>query len=692
MDPRIDLAHRLETEYARHRLELSVDKPWEGYFSTRQDQRQVAYHLGHRRDPERRIIDWRSPLAEVYYLGAGESFETQARDGYRSLEGLLEHKASVTSDGPRLTRVVITDRDGEHTLDAADNGFALAGTDTPPESTTGLPSLAALLTPEQYKLITRSRARAVIIQGRAGSGKTSVALHRVAWLTYAAADASAQPLSPERALVVMFNRALCEFVRGSLNELGLGAVAINTFHAWALQCIKRAYQGSFEVVAAKGPESAIVAKLKKRIGMLHAIDAYVSAQTKALDAWLAERLKPLGALPWRDRVREDNAPVVRTLVRLRADARRARDLASGAEGRRRGEVVKVFDQAVKRMILYKEDLSRLLTDEALLGQHLGADPEETRQLVTFQRGFFAAERTTERATAKVAWEDLALLLRFIQRKNGGYPLRDTEEPVSLYDHLVIDEAQDFGAVELQTLLSSVRNRTSVTIVGDVNQKIVPEADFVGWSALAETLGVGGAEVAQLEVAHRSTGPIMTLADRLVGDVTVAGRPGPRPRFFREHSESAVFSRVLLLLQELGEQNPDAHVCVVCRHAEEAKEWAERLSHLLDGLLPVRHGYNNTFRFEPGVTVTNYRQVKGLEFETVLVVDPSTENYPDDDTGRRALYVTCTRARNRLDFISAQSPTPMLSVAIEAETIELIDDAKERPETDDSASNETLEPF
>ncbi len=675
MESVIELARRLDGEYARHRAELSVDKPWVGYFLTRQPKGPIAYRIGHRRDPERRIIDWRSPLAEVYYLGAGEDFETDARDDYRALEGVLERKAAVTADGPRLTRVVVTDPEGEHTLNASDEGFSREGEEAPPSSVRGLPSLAALLTPEQYALITRSRARAVIIQGRAGSGKTSVALHRLAWLTYPADDAKSPPLPPERALVVMFNRALCEFVRGSLDELGLGAVSINTFHGWAAGCIKRAYRGSVEIVAGQGPGGEVAARLKKRMGMLRALDVFVARQEESLDQWLTAKLEPVDALAWRDRARADAAPVVRRLVRLRAEARTARDAARGPEAERLARVVDVLDQAVRRMTQYKEELLRMLTDEALLREHLDATPEEITSLASFQRNLQSAGGADRRPGPRVAWEDLALLLRLIQKKNGGYPTRDSEEPVSLYDHLVIDEAQDFGAVEMQALLHSVRDRASVTIVGDVNQKIVPQADFVGWDGVARALGVDGAEVTRLEVAHRSTAPIMALADGIVGDVTTGGRPGPRPRFFREADGEALFSRVLLMLQDLGERSPDAHACVVCRHVDEAKSWAGRLNLLLDGLLPVRYGHNDSFRFEPGVTITNYRQVKGLEFDTVIVVDPSEENYPVDDAGRRALYVTCTRARERLDFVGDREPTALLLAAITAGTLDRVNPAE-----------------
>lgn len=269
----------------------------------------------------------------------------------------------------------------------------------------------------------------------------------------------------------------------------------------------------------------------------------------------------------------------------------------------------------------------------------------------------------------MSFEDLALLLRLIQLKNGGFPDKQRQDDVRVYDHLVIDEAQDFGAVELTVLLSSVRTRTGVTIVGDMNQKIVPDADFIGWDELARQLGVDGVSVTRLEVVHRSTGAIMRVADSVIDERAAGVAPGPLPTLTYAATPGAMVEQTVELLRAAHAIDANGHICVVCKGKAEAEalfralcEWNAELG------VPVRLGHNKQFEFTPGITVSNARQVKGLEFDTVIVFDPSPKNYPASTDGRRALYMVITRAKERLYFVAQQKVSSLLDAAIERDFV------------------------
>ncbi len=672
----VALAGELQEEYAWQRQDLRVDAPWFATYDAAVRGRTVRYHLGELRHGDYRIVDWRSPIAKPYYtIDPGADYEIDATENTVLVEGRLDRKAAVFADHERLTRVIVVDGDGHHTVVAAATGFELAGPLRPPSTLQGLPGLAALLTPEQYRLIAQTRTRPVIIQGRAGSGKTSVALHRVAWLTYASDDPSAPPpIARDRVLVVMFNKALSKFVSASLRDLGMEGVVVDTFHGWALGRVRDAYNGKLDPASGGNiPGHDVSVAIKKRLGTLQALDAFVAQQERALLQSLAGRLQPLGEAALVDRFKMQSGPVVARLRTAQSAAKTALNGARGRETERWTLIHEVVAQALNRIRKYKEDLYKFLRDSTQLAEHLpDVSVSDLATLASYQQALQGREGTDRRPGPYVAWEDLALLLHLIQRKNGGFPAKDNEERVALYDHVVIDEAQDFGAVDLRVMIGAARHRRSVTIVGDVNQKIVPTADFMGWNALAAELGVDGSAVAHLEVAHRSTQPIMDVADAIIGgDPTVGARAGRRPQYFHETSDEAVFQRILLLIDDLVERDEAAHVCVVCAHRDEAAAPADRLKTVLEGVTEVRLGHNDQFVFGRGVTVTNYRQVKGLEFDAVIVVGPSEANYPTTDAGRSALYTTCTRARDRLDLVGRDNYSALLDRAVESGALEIV---------------------
>jgi DNA helicase-2/ATP-dependent DNA helicase PcrA len=201
---------------------------------------------------------------------------------------------------------------------------------------------------------------------------------------------------------------------------------------------------------------------------------------------------------------------------------------------------------------------------------------------------------------------------------------------------------------------------------------VLEADFIGWDALITELGVSGAKVAHLEVAHRSTLPIMRIADSLVGDRTSEGRPGQKPSLLVSSSRESMLTRLADLVRTSYGDNRSGHVCIVCRHAQQARVIHGELSTRLRELgAPIRLGHNKEFEFAPGITVTNVRQIKGLEFDTVVVLEPTEDHYPVDDGGRRALYMVITRAKERLVLLGTGEPSGLLQQAILDDLLELV---------------------
>ena len=670
------LAAALDDRFRGQCARLDADQPWVGRLVLQGETRNFEYFIGSRRIVDERIVDWRHPIGRSFYeLVPGDAFALDA-PGYVQLEGTIESRCATKAAERRLREVDLTTVSQHVVLVAGDDGFvdrdAVPARRMPQE---GLDDILGLLTPAQYRLITSSRGRPLIVQGRAGSGKTSVALYRVSWLTWADPDATEAPIDPSRVLMVMFNKALSTFVRGTLDRLSLSGVQLDTFHGWALEAVKRAYRGVIDMDTKSHPGHREAEALKKQLGILRATDAFVARQSRALDAWLEAKLAPYDrAGEWMARFRASEAPVARRIALLRSEALRARDGAATTRDEKRLTAVHVvFTRAMERFTRYKEELLRLLTDRDLLVEHLpGASPADIDAMIAYQKELQWEGGDERRPGSKISFADLAILLRLLQLKHGGLPDKDHEDEVRVFDHLVIDEAQDFGAVELTVLLAAVRSRTGVTIVGDTNQKIVPEADFIGWDALARELGVEGASVAKLEVPHRSTSAIMAVADVVVGDQSPAGRPGPRPTMTVVEAGQVV-NRVAALVRASVAENPAAHVAVVCAKAGQVDGYVEALQAALPELgASVRVGRNKDFSFGAGVSVTNLRQVKGLEFDVVIGLDPTDTHYPNREQGKRWLYTLVTRAKDALHFVGTEPAGGLLQAAIDKGLVELTD--------------------
>ena len=289
---------------------------------------------------------------------------------------------------------------------------------------------------------------------------------------------------------------------------------------------------------------------------------------------------------------------------------------------------------------YLQDLYDLLSDTDHLKKYLPSDSKLASNLDYLKR-------LTEKNRLKknLDYFDMSLILRLIQIKNGGLP--DGHGGTVLLDHIVIDEAQDFGPVEFAIMMDSVSNKRQVTIVGDIAQKILFARKFIGWEKVVEYLGLDDDAIIQLEVSFRCTVPIMTLAHKVAGDPKkVEGRTGPDPIWHQSENYIDLIETLVDWSRGLLRVDPNKLIALICRYPKQAMEIKEEMEAYLPG--EVRLGHRDQFSFEPGVLVTNIHQVKGLEFDSVALVEPDEENYPKKrEESRNMIYVGITRTQDDL---------------------------------------------
>jgi DNA helicase-2/ATP-dependent DNA helicase PcrA len=258
--------------------------------------------------------------------------------------------------------------------------------------------------------------------------------------------------------------------------------------------------------------------------------------------------------------------------------------------------------------------------------------------------------------------DDALLLHAWQLRVGPIPMKDGR-PLRLR-HVAIDEVQDFSPLEVRVLLDCLDERRSLTLAGDTQQHVLEEAGFTSWEDFFHHLGLAGTEVSTLRVSYRSTHEIVAFAVAVLGDMKEDDTPpqttrgGPPVELFRFTDHGAVAAFLAEALTRLATDEPLASVAVLTPTPELSELYATALR---NAEVPrVERVVDQRFRFAPGIEVTEVTQVKGLEFDYVILVEVSRAHYPDTPHARRVLHVGATRAIHQLWLTSVATPSALLA--------------------------------
>jgi DNA helicase-2/ATP-dependent DNA helicase PcrA len=673
-----------------------------------------------------RIVDWRdAPVSRLYYRYA-EGDEYDEVFGDREISGEVVTRRSVSIVDRTLKRIGAPQGTFART---AHGDWRRIGTDAlrlhggqgtaarpeqhhkPGKLGVGdialtddkhLKEITALIDPRQFELITRPDSGLVVIQGGAGSGKTTIALHRLAFLNFR----DARRFRPDRMLVVVFNAALARYISQVLPALGVEGLAIRTFEAWA----ERTREIQLSSVPNRYSEDTpgIVTRVKKHPIMLKAIDELCAARGAGIRRRIEETLgkrrdsdigqallkgfdktaeRPLAHRAHWVRLFVDKSAGVPTDLRValervaRESVQEARDVVSAWADllSDKARLLDVFERLApgeiaeaeitrahawcsthaSQVVHYLEEMSELAAEPS----RRGAASDEPRDDFDLSHGV-DGQRVDDHV--RLDREDDALLLRLCQRMRG--PLMRSikgKEPL-IYEHVLVDEAQDLSPVELAVVLDTVSNAQSVTLAGDVAQRLLMDNGFSDWKTVLGELGLDHVEVEPLRLSYRSTQEIVDFARDVLGPLAEADPPAatrhgaPVDLFVFGHSGDAV-AFLGESLRELMRMEPRSSVAVIARFPEQADVYYEGLRKAEVPFL--RRIADQDFPFRAGVDVTDVRQVKGLEFDYVVLVEANESSYPEDDEARHLLHIGATRAAHQLWVVATGKPSLLLPPAL-----------------------------
>lgn len=567
-----------------------------------------------------RVIDWRfAPVARVFYCyEEGDDYEEYF--GERLAEGSVETRRLVIIERGVLTRIIsgalVLERLADGTWRSVNRDFATlqsggAGTAARPEFLgTGKGArriedafgVTAMLDAEQYEALSTGPDRPLLVLGSAGSGKTTVALHRLAKLAFD----EPQKFPQARMKLIVPEEGLARLSRRLLAPLGLGNVAVQTRDAWLLAAARSA----FNVPGIKlwNDTPPLVSRLKRHPTLRRALAA---------------------------RVGVPKTDAGTTLERLRtrmADAYMDRRFLDSVVTAAKGEIPRTaIDETLEHTRL------QLATPLSKALKHI----TDAERLITVD-GRSIEDDTPDAMAGTVDLDDLPVLM-FLKAQHTSLGLERLA-------HVVLDEAEDFSLFELFAVRQLLGKSKSCTLAGDEMQQT--DAGFAGWPAVLNELNILDAATCRLQVSYRCPRPVVELARQVLGaqapEAAATGRAGAPVGFHHFPDEAQAQLFIGEALRDLVAREPHASVGVIASSPESAKTiyrvvsdqpWARLVS---DG----------EFTFEPGVDVTDVGSVKGLEFDYVILPDVTARAYPVDDESRRRLHVAVTRTSHQLWVVSS----------------------------------------
>jgi DNA helicase IV len=582
------------------------------------------------------VVDWRAPIAEPFYRATG-----------RNPLGLARRRHFATR-GRRVLDIedeVFVGGEADGALDGiVGRGALIAALE---RGRTGrLGDIVATIQTEQDEIIRSPLGGVLIVQGGPGTGKTVVALHRAAYLLYT----HRFPLEGQGVLVVGPNRLYLRYIDRVLPSLGEAGVELALLGDLVPEMIR------------DGRGAPLTERVKGDPRMVSVITKAVRDRERPLRDDL---VVPFGVLNLRCSA-EASERIVRGARRRSRTHNAGRrfveqglweELAASARGELDPDVVaerlhghETVRAALERMwpVLTPADLLRdLFSSKALL--KLASSKvlsDEERAALLMERGESADDGRWMVSDVPLLDEARVLL--------GPRPRSRDEDEVRTYGHIVVDEAQDLTIMQLR-MLARRSLGGSMTVVGDIAQATGPWAPASWEQVLAELPSRRPPRVRELSIGYRTPASIMSLANKVLA-VAAPGitppsavREGEDPPEIIAVGASERASRVGALAAIERDVAGEGNVAVIVPDS--------LLDEAGDALRAAGVDFGEAARvgLDAQVNLVPVRLVKGLELDSVIVVEPA-RIVAEEPQGLRALYVALTRSTRRLAVVHAE-PLP-----------------------------------
>ncbi|PWX70636.1 HelD family protein [Clostridium perfringens] len=578
------------------------------------------------------IVDWRAPVASLFYHGSlGEASYTSP-DGPIKCD--IEGRRQIIVKKGELKGVF------DSAIDVKDDILQMVLSNN---SSDKLKDVIMTIQQEQDEIIRKERTSNIVVNGVAGSGKTTIALHRVAYLLY-----NYRKELEDKVLILGPNGIFMEYISQVLPSLGEVGVKQETFASFALKEMdSELYIMSFdkylEKILSEDKEFIEDAKYKNSYEIIEDLDNLVKEMDK--DYFHVEDVKYFGDLVIsKEEIEEMFNKHYEYMPLFRRSEKIKRIILSKIKDKRDEKVWELNEEL-------RKEKEKLTSEELLI--------EENN--LEFRRKLRIREIVKEVMDSRAkldSWISREDVLDIYDRFNGNkkeYTINDLAPILYLaiklegkkatkdYRHVVIDEAQDYSPLQFK-VVRELTGTKYFTVVGDVNQRLIKYSDLAPMMELGKIFDDVNPEIYNLNKSYRSTYEIMEYANKYLDEDRIIpivrhGKPVEEIEF---HNNEELSESIIESLKEFSNEGLES-IAIITRDKEEL----EKVYNLISNKVHLVKFDNEDVLYKGGNVIIPSYFAKGLEFDGVIIVDNGSSKDENEDLIK---YIMSTRALHRLKEI------------------------------------------
>ncbi|MGO0881653.1 HelD family protein [Clostridioides difficile] len=558
------------------------------------------------------ILDWRSPMASMFYDCEIGKAGYNAPLGW--IDGEITRKRQFKIKNGRLEYVL------ESSMNIQDDILQQELSNTSDEK---MKSIISTIQKEQNQIIRNDKANTLIIQGVAGSGKTSIALHRIAFLLYRFKD----KISANNVIILSPNKVFGDYISNVLPELGEEPLCELSFEDIAEVQLERIidFEGEKDSLEINDVQWAERVRFKSTLDFLKLMDKYIKQMPNVVFIPKDYTFGSFTAESDWIRIRFDaynKYPVKRRLEMVAEDIHY------------RFESDNIMEDDLPKVKNILKSLNGMLTIKNTLALY----KEFFKQMNIQDMFVMPAKKTLE-------WADV---YPFIYLHAAYEGLQEDK----VIRHIVIDEMQDYTPIQYAVI--NLLFKCKKTILGDFGQLINPNH----LHTLEDMVQVyDDGELVMLNKSYRSTLEIINFAKKIQNTTSLEAieRHGEEPVLIKCSNEQDEIDKIKIEIEQFEESN-NANLGIILKTNSEAKAIYDVIKKDYD----VNLISPESSSFVKGVSITSIKMSKGLEFDEVVIPSVNNKTYYND-YDRSLLYIACTRAMHRLKLTYTGNLTQLIEL-------------------------------